>query len=124
MADELTTAVMVPVKVMGEQGKSLLIQTVDFKRYYVPRSKVKDNQIDQADLDKAAIYGIPWEAYLGLDTVTTEALALMLRQSGIYTRADLQQRDRQLIRIGTNLVGQVVREAAQRAEAAKPPRRK
>ena len=114
----------VNIRVIGEKDKSLLVQTVDFKRFYVPRTKVHDGRIERTDLDKCALYGIPWEAYLGMDTITTEALALMLRQAGIYTLADLQARDRQLIRIGTNLVGRVVREAAIRADKAKPPRRK
>lgn len=114
----------IKVKIVGQQGKSALVQTADFRRYYLPASKVKDNQIDKTELDKAALYGVPWEAYLGMDTITTEALALMLRQAGIYTLADLKARDRQLIRIGTNLIGQVVRDAATRADKAKPPRRK
>lgn len=124
MTEETVQPEFIKVQVVGQQGKSVLVQTADFKRYYVPASKVKDGQVDKGELEKAALYGIPWEAYLGMDTVTTEALALMLRQAGIYTLADLRVRDRQIIRIGTNLIGQVVREAAQRADQAKPPRRK
>jgi len=114
----------IKVSVVGGEGKSVLVQTADFKRYYMPRSKVKDGQVEKSDLERAALYGIPWEAYLGMDTITTEALALRLRQAGIYTLSDLRARDRQLIRIGTNFIGQVVREAAERADKAKPPRRK
>ena len=114
----------ISIRVIETQGKSAVIQTADFKRYYAPVSKIKDGKIERTDFDKAAFYGIPWEAYLGMDSITTEALALMLRQAGIYTLADLRVRDRQLIRIGTNLIGQAVRDAANRADKAKPPRRK
>ena len=114
----------VPVRVIETKGKSALVQTEDFRRYYAPASKVKNGTIAQDDLDKCPEYGIPWEAYLGMDSITTGALALMLRQARIYTLADLQVRDRQLIRIGTNLIGRVVREAAERAAEAKPPRSK
>lgn len=114
----------VPVRVIEVRGKSTLIQTDDFKRYYAPSSKVRARQIAQSDLDKCPPYGIPWEGYLGMDSITGEALALMLRQAGIYTLTDLQARDRQLIRIGTKLIGQVVRDAARRADKAKPPKEK
>jgi hypothetical protein len=115
----------VPVRVIEVRGKSALIQTADFQRYYAPASKVKDGSIAQDDLDQCPTYGVPLEAYLGLGDVTADALALMLRQAGIYTLADLQVRDRQLIRIGTNLIGRVVRDAAQQAAKAKqPPRSK
>ena len=112
----------VRVRVISERDKSVLIQTDDFRRYYAPASKVRDGTIAQADLDKCPLYGIPWEDYLGLGDVTADALALMLRQARIYTLDDLQVRDRQLIRIGTNTIGRVVRDAAERAAEAKPPR--
>ena len=111
----------IKVAVVGQQGKSALVQTEDFKRYYVPSGKVKDGQIDQQTLDRAVPYGIAWEAYLGMDAITTESLARMLRQAGIYTVADLNEKDRQLIRIGTSLIGQAVRDAAAKAEK-NPPR--
>lgn len=114
---------LVKVHIVDTKGESMLVQTADFKRYHVPASVVHDGQIDKADLNKCPLYGIQWEAYLGMDTITTEALALMLRQAGIYTLADLRVKDRQLIRIGSRLVGQVVRDAAKRADKVKPPRR-
>jgi len=114
----------VDVRVIETDGESLLIERLDnYRRYYAPASKVLDRQIAQPDLDKCPLYGIPWEDYLGLQDITADALALMLRQARIYTLADLRVRDRQLIRIGTNLIGKVVRDAATRADEAKPPRR-
>jgi len=110
------------VRVIEEQGKSALVQTDDFRRYYAPTANIEDGAIAQGDLDQCPYYGIQWEAYLGMDSITTETLASMLRQAGIYTLDDLRDRDRQLIRIGTNLIGRVVRDAAQRAAEAKPPR--
>jgi len=114
----------IPIKVIEMRGKSALVQTADFKRYYAPVSKLNGDKIDKAELDKCQLYGVPWEAYLGTDVITAEVLALMLRQVGIYTLDDLHVRDRQLIRIGSRLVGRVVRDAAKRADEAKPPRRK
>ena len=114
----------VRVRVIETRDKSALVQLEDFRRYYVPVSKITDGTVSQADLGQCPPYGIPWEAYLGMDSITTGALALMLRQAGIYTLADLKIRDRQLIRIGTNLIGRVVREAAGQAAKAKPPRSK
>lgn len=121
MTEEQEQPVLVPVKIVGSKDKSTIVQTADFRRYYVPASKVKDNQVEQSVLDKGILYGIPWEQYI--DGITADSLALMLRQAGIYTLADLNVRDRQLIRIGTNTIGRVVRTAAGRAEDGKPPRR-
>ena len=118
------TIELVQVKTIHTEGKSVLVQTEDFRRYFVPSTKVKDGHIDKAELDKAALYGINWEAYLSVEDITVERLSEMLRRSGLYTLADLEQRDRRLIRIGTKLIGQVVRDAAKRADEAKPPRRK
>jgi hypothetical protein len=114
----------VQVRTMGHKGKSALVQTDDLKRYYVPANKVVDDMIDEDVLLKGVRYGIPWEAYLGMDSASCETLGLMLRKAGIYTLADLEVRDRQLIRIGTNFVGKAVREAARMAEQGKPPRSK
>lgn len=114
----------VRVRTMGHKGKSVLVQTDDLKRYYVPASKVKDDMIDEDVLDKGVRYGVPWEQHLVFDDTSSERVGLMLRQAGIYTLADLEVRDRQLIRIGTNFIGRAVREAAQRAEQGKPPRSK
>ncbi len=114
----------VPIRVIETHGKSALIERVDdYRRYMAPIAKVGDREIDAAELEKCPLYGIPWERYLGLEDVTADAIAFSLRKVGIYTLADLQARDRQLIRIGTNLIGRVVRDAAERADAAKPPRR-
>jgi len=114
----------IAVQIIGERGKSVLVQTGDFKRYFVPASKVKGGQVDRETLDKAVFHGIPWEDYLGLESISNEALALMLRQAGIYPLDDLQQRDRRLIRIGTRMIGQAVQDAARRAAETKPPRRR
>ena len=114
----------VRVQVVGAKGKSSLVQTDDLKRYYVPANRVRDGWIDEDVLLKGIRYGVPWEAYLGMDSASSEALGMMLRQAGIYTLADLQVRDRQLIRIGTNFIGKAVREAARMAEQGKPPRSK
>lgn len=115
---------LVPVRVIGERGRSVLVQTDDCKRWFVPTSKVKDGQVDRETLDKAVAHGVPWEDYLDLSNLTAEALALALRQAGIYTSDDLQQKDRKLIRISVNFIGQAVQEAAKRAAEVKPPRRK
>ena len=110
------------VVVVEVKGQSALVETPDHRRWFVPADKVQDGKVDADTMDKAALYGIPWEAYLNLDTLTTETLAGMLRKAGIYTSDDLKQRDRRLIRIGTLLIGQIVQDAAKRA-CEKQPRR-
>jgi len=112
----------VPVQVVGRKGTSALVQTDEFKRYYVPASRVKDGQVDKADLDKSVQYGIQWEAYL--EPILPEILVLWLRKRGIYTVDDLAARDRELIRIGTKLISQAVRQAAQEAAKRKPPKKR
>lgn len=114
----------VRVRVMGHKGKSALVQTDDLKRYYVPANMVRDDMIAKDVLEKGVRYGVPWEEYLGFDEASAETVGMMLRKAGIYTLADLEVRDRQLIRIGTNFIGRAVREAANRAEQGKPPRSK
>jgi len=120
--DEQPKQEPITVQVIGAQGRSTLVQTDDLRRWYVPSSKVKDGQVDKADLDKSPPYGIQWEAYL--EPILPETVALWLRKRGIYTADDLATRDRELIRIGTKLITEAVRQAAQEAAQQKPPKKR
>lgn len=124
--DEQTSdqaAERVHVCVIDTKGQSALVQTDDFKQWFVPVSAVSGNSIDRETLDRAILHGVPWESYIDTDAITGDGLARMLRKAGIHTQADLQQCDRRLIRIGTKLIGQAVQDAAQRARSAQPLRR-
>ena len=114
---------LVAVRVVETEGRSSLVQLDDYRRFYVPASKVKDGQVEQAALDKAVEYGIRWEAFLDLSELDIESLAHALRKAGIWTRDDLQRLDRKLIRIATKFISKAVQDAAHRAETHKLPRR-
>lgn len=118
--EQLQPAVMVPVRVVGSKGQSVIVEREDRRRFYVPKKLVRDGQIDAVQLARGIEYGVNWEAYLG--PVQPEAIAFQLRKRGIYTVDDLAARDRELIRIGTKLITEAVRKAAKDAASRKPPK--
>jgi len=126
MSDEQTEQPIewIKARVIETKGRSVLVEVEGPRRYYVPRAKVKDGQVEPSTLDKAIEYGIRWETFLEQPDVTPTTLAALLRQAGIWTREDLTRLDRKLIRIGTNIIGKAVFGAADRAAQNKPPRRK
>lgn len=115
---------LIPIRVLEESGRSVLVEVPGPRRYYVPKSKIKDGNIEGPTLDKAQEYGVRWEAFLEPPDLSPETIAAALRHAGIWTLDDLKQRDRQLIRIATNLIGKAVYDAAERAATGKLPRRK
>ena len=137
MTEETTEIELIPVHIIGEKGRSALVQVQGPKRYYVPKSAVidrsaalpptersQDRYVAADVIAKGIEYGIRWEEYLDLSEITPDELASKLRKNGIWTHEDLQQRDRKLIRIATNTIGRAVQQAAKRAGERKPPRRK
>ena len=64
---------LVAVRVVETEGRSSLVQLDDYRRFYVPASKIKDGQVEQAALDKAVEYGIRWEAFLDLSELDIES---------------------------------------------------
>ena len=115
---------LIPVRIVKEQGRSTLVEVEGPRRYYVPRGKIKDGQVEQSTLDKAIEYGVRWDSFLEDVHLAPDELATILRKAGIWTLDDLKRLDRKLIRIGTNIIGKAVHEAADRAEHSKLPRRK
>lgn len=101
------------VKVVKQHGKSAL---VEWHRAYVPVERVIDDTCDDETLERGIPHGIPWEELIDVGSITPEAIACELRAHGLWTRADLNQRDRALIRIGTNMVGHAVWSAAKAYE--------
>ena len=117
----------VPVRVVGEKGHSALVQWRGEhgpRRAYVPREAVDGGRVDADVLGKGIEYGVAWERYLDLSFVTAEVLAGKLRKAGLWNLDDLQLNDRQIIQIGTNLIGQAVWDAANAAAQRKPPKRR
>jgi hypothetical protein len=116
---------LIPVKIIGSKGRSVLIQVQveGPQRYYVPKSAVVDNKVPADVIAKGIEYGIAWETYLDLSEITIDALASKLRRNGIWTQEDLEQQDRRLAQMAYNVIGRAVRQAAKRADQRKPPRR-
>lgn len=115
---------LIPVKIIGSKGRSVLVQVEGPRRYYIPRSAVKDGQVEADVIAKGITYGIEWETYLDLSEITIAALASKLRRNGIWTQEDLEQKDRRGAQLAWNLIGRAVRQAVKRANERKPPRRK
>ena len=114
----------ISVKVIEARGDSVLVQVEGPQRYYVPRSAVKAGQVEADVIAQGIEYGIRWEEYLDLSSLTIDALASKLRRNGIWTQEDIETKDRRLAQMAWNVIGKAVRQAAKRAEEGKPPRRK
>lgn len=118
----MTEKKMVPVQVLGTEGKSTLVAwDIDKteKRGYVPAHLVMGHAdpgylVAHDDLLPSLPYGIPFAELLKLK-VTPKRLETALHQAGIWTLEDLKQKDRVLIRIATDLIGAAVWAAAQEA---------
>lgn len=105
------TADLVDVKIIEQHGQSVLVQ---YEADGIPyRSSVDaldlvDSQIPRERLADAP-YGIDWEFSLpDLKRETEQAL----KKAQIWTYQDLQEKDRQIIRIATNVLGRAIWAAA------------
>jgi len=79
-------------------------------RSYVDALDLVDGQCPRERLADVP-YGVAWE----FDFPNLERDAeLALKQAQIWTYEDLQEKDRQIIRIATNLLGRAIWEAAKR----------
>ena len=83
------------VKIIARNGRSSLIEWVDdgnVHRGMLPSSSIRgDGYVTKKELERAAPYGIAWEEVVILKA-TSEDLARALRQRGIWTAKDLQDR--------------------------------
>jgi len=106
------------VRIVEARGKSALVEWEDggrLRRAFVPAKEVVDGACPAGVLEEAPAYGVPWEL-VDLSAVTPEAVAEQLRRRGIWTPADLRAKDRVLIRIATDAIGDAVWRAAKAAE--------
>lgn len=108
----------IAVRCLDVKGDSNLLEWQDkdgvSHRGYVPTVDTEDDEVDLEILDKAIPYGVPWAAFLDLSNITPQRVEQELHKRGIWTLADLQVKDRQLIRIGTDLITKAVRAAAKK----------
>lgn len=101
------------VEVLEVTGQSALVEYDDDgipRRSYVGPADVVDGMCPQERLDDAP-YGVTWDfdfSDLG------RQVELELKKHGIWTYADLVQKDRKIIRIATNLLGRVIWAVAKR----------
>ena len=104
---------LVDVKVISTHGASAIVEYETDSMPYrssVDVNDVVDGQCPQERL-RDAPYGIDWEFDLPDLKRETE---LALKKAQIWTYRDLQEKDRQIIRIATNVLGRAIWEAAKR----------
>ncbi|MCP4540590.1 MAG: hypothetical protein GY832_25925 [Chloroflexi bacterium] len=83
----------VTVEIITRQGKSVLVAWMDgdqYKRAYVPASKLKGNDIDAAALEKCPAYGVDWAAKFA-HLPGAEIIANELRRQNIWTGDDFRR---------------------------------
>ena len=115
------------VKVVKAEGQAALVQFERdglLQRRIVPGTEVQDGRCSDEALDLGIVpdCDVAWEALLDLGAITPATLSNALRSRGMWTMDDLKLYDRNLIGIGTNMIGAAVWDAAKRAE--KTTRRK
>jgi hypothetical protein len=117
---------MIDVRMIETKGQSSLVEYVDEDipcRAYVPTIEIQDGQCNLYKLqNEYTPYGIPWTQYLSLD-ITPLGIMKALRERDIWTYEDLQKHDRVLIKIGTDMIGKAVWDAAKRSCVGKIQRR-
>jgi len=109
----------IKISILQTKDESTLIEYQDAAGYpcraYLPTLEVEGkDKISKATLDLAIPFGIPWAAMLDLSDLTPERIEQELHKFGIWTRADLDHKDRLLIRLATNMITQAVRSAAEK----------
>ena len=112
----------VTVKIIQTEGASSLVEFENeglLARVFVPRTKIKDGECSADVLDRGVPYGVPWETLLDFSSLTPEWIAQKMRAKGIWTLEDLLDKDRVLIRIGTDEIAKPIFAAAERAKKAK-----
>jgi hypothetical protein len=77
------------------KGTSVLVEYHGPKgpqRCFLPRSVIgSENEVADDDLVAGIPYGVPWEEEIRVREVTPAALALALRQHGVWTLDDARQ---------------------------------
>lgn len=104
---------LIPVKVLSVHKQSALVEyELDDMPYrcYVDTNDIVEDGCPLARLQDAPC-GITWEFDIQDIARTTE---LELKRAQIWTYEDLQEKDRQIIRIATNVLGKAIWTAAKR----------
>jgi len=104
---------LVSVKVIETHGKSVVVEFEQDGmpyRSYVDPTDIEDDKCDLERLRDAPC-SITWN--FDFSDLARDA-ELELKKHGIWTYEDLQQKDRVIIRIATNLLGQRIWDAAKR----------
>jgi len=105
------------VEIIETHGNSALVQ-YDLnglpRRCYVDASEIVDGECPQERLEDVP-YGIDWGTYLDFSGIEA-VIECQLKARGIWTLADLQQKDRVLIRIATDLIGGAVWDVAKKQD--------
>ena len=81
----------VTVEIVERQGKSALVAWIDegqYRRAFVPTSKLAGNEVDADVLEKCASYGVDWVKKFSLPNA--DKLANELRRQGIWTAEDFK----------------------------------
>ena len=101
---KLDDSAIVPVRIIKDHGPTLLVEwTVDDndrRRAYLPKEVIQHlrpdgigsiGEIEQAELDAGAPYGVAWERYAPIAEVASE-VGREMRRRNIWTVRDLQGR--------------------------------
>ena len=81
-----------PVRLIGQKDGSALVEWTDeegqYRRAYVPGSKVQDGTVAGKELAKGIPYGLPWEDWIEV-TATPQHIANELRRQGVWCWEDI-----------------------------------
>lgn len=107
----------IPVTVLETHGNSILVEfEADGlpRRSYVDAIDIVDGECPLERLGDVP-YGIDWATHLDLSGIGVE-IEKTLKDRGIWTLGDLQQKDRTLIKIATNLIGKAIWDIAKQQD--------
>ena len=86
---------MINVTVVQRNGQAKVVEWLDgdgkVSRGRIPADKEVDGQVDEAVLDRAMAYGLPFARFITLQA-TPEAVEERLHQVGIWTAEDLEKK--------------------------------
>jgi hypothetical protein len=109
----------IPIEIIEKHGNSAFVQFEISgmpRRSYVDVADIVDGECPQERLEDVP-YGIDWASFLKFDgKKMAREIEQSLKAKGIWTLADLQQKDRVLIRIATDLIGEAVWDVAKQQD--------
>jgi len=77
---------------VDHKADSALVEWIDeggnYRRVYVPLSRVEEGTVADKDLEKGIPYGLPWEDFVIVEA-TPEGIANELRRQGCWRLEDL-----------------------------------